>query len=106
MRRVPWVAGCCGPMLRVMPSVSSSTLTRSFGRLGGDVGELVAIGDRGHDSSGLSSVFVVAGHLLDVDDAGPRLHAAGQQRIVLAQRIPLELRRQVDVAQAGMARRT
>jgi hypothetical protein len=29
MRSVPWVAGCWGPMLRVMPSVSSSTFTRA-----------------------------------------------------------------------------
>ncbi len=29
IRSVPWVAGCCGPMLRVMPSVSSSTLSRA-----------------------------------------------------------------------------
>ena len=29
IRSVPWVAGCCGPMLRVMPSVSSSTLRRA-----------------------------------------------------------------------------
>ena len=29
IRSVPWVAGCWGPMLRVMPSVSSSTLRRA-----------------------------------------------------------------------------
>ena len=29
MRSVPCVAGCCGPMLRVIPSVSSSTLSRA-----------------------------------------------------------------------------
>ena len=45
MRSVPWVAGCCGPMLRVMPSVSSSTLTRASAAWRGDVGELLAIGD-------------------------------------------------------------
>ena len=51
---------------------------------------------------GVGLGFVVAGrHGLDVDDAGPRLHVAGQQREVLAERVALELARQVDVAQVG-----
>src|SRR5438445_13875959 len=48
--------------------------------------------------------FVVSntGHGLDVDDARPGLHHAGQQREVLAERVPLELTRQVDVPQTGV----
>ena len=42
-------------------------------------------------------------HRLDVDDARPRLDHPGQQREVLAQRVALELRRQVHVAQVGVA---
>ena len=42
-------------------------------------------------------------HRLDVDDARPRLDHAGEQREVLAQREALELRRQVHVAQVGVA---
>ena len=42
-------------------------------------------------------------HGLDVDDAGPRLHDAGDEGEVLAHRVPLEVARQVDVAQAGVA---
>ena len=51
-------------------------------------------------SSALGGVVVVARHRLDVDEPGPRLHHAREQREVLAQRVPLELRRQVEVAQA------
>src|SRR4051794_40026312 len=46
---------------------------------------------------------VVAGHRLDVDEPGPRLHFAREQGEVLAQRVALELGRQVDVAQARVA---
>jgi hypothetical protein len=42
-------------------------------------------------------------HRFDVDDAGPRLDHAGEQREVLAQRVALEVRRQVHVAQVGVA---
>ena len=38
-------------------------------------------------------VVAFAGHRLDVDEARPRLHLAGEQREVLAQRVPLELGR-------------
>ena len=44
-------------------------------------------------SSSPSLVVVVAGHGLDVDDARPRLHPAGEQREVLAQRVALEVGR-------------
>ena len=47
----------------------------------------------------LSGPAVVAGHRLDVHEPGPRLHLAGEQREVLAQRVPLELAGQVQVAQ-------
>ena len=43
------------------------------------------------------------GHRLDVDEARPRLHDTRQQREVLAQRMPLELRREIEVAQRRMA---
>ena len=105
IRSVPWVAGCCGPMLRVMPSVSSSTLSAGVGGLAGDVGELLAVGQRGHATHHASVVASSSAgrHGLDVDDAGPRLHHAGQQREVLAQRVALEVDRQVDVAEVGVA---
>ena len=48
-------------------------------------------------------VVALTGHGLDVDEARPRLHDAREQREVLAQRVPLELRREVEVAQRGMA---
>jgi hypothetical protein len=41
-------------------------------------------------------------HRLDVDDAGPRLDHAGEQREVLAERISLEVGRQVHVAEVGV----
>ena len=44
MRSVPCVAGCCGPMLRVMSSVSSSTLHARVRGLRRDVGELLTVG--------------------------------------------------------------
>ena len=109
MRSVPWVAGCCGPMLRVMPSVSKLDVDAGVGGLAGDVGQLLAIGDGGHSRPPprrSSSLVVAAGHGLDVDDARPRLHAPGEQREVLAQRVALELARQVEVdAGAGGRRR-
>src|SRR5688572_17015497 len=40
---------------------------------------------------------------LDVDDARPRLHHAGDQRVVLPEGMALEVARQVDVAQVGVA---
>ena len=52
---------------------------------------------------GVLGRFVLAGHGLDVDDAGPRLHPPGQQREVLAQRVALELAGQVEVGQVGVA---
>src|SRR5687768_151886 len=47
--------------------------------------------------------FGFAGHGLDVDDAGPWLHHAGQEREVLAEGVPLEPGRQVDVPHVGVA---
>ena len=75
------------------------------GGLGGDVAELLTIGEVGHRLHRLLRRFVVvvAGQRLDVDDARPRLDHAGQQREVLAQRVALELGRQVHVAQVGVA---
>ena len=52
---------------------------------------------------GLFVLGVLAGHGLDVDDAGPRLHDPREQRELLAERVPLELGREVDVAQVGVA---
>src|SRR5207248_903045 len=43
------------------------------------------------------------GQVLHVDDARPRLHLAGEEREVLAQREPLEVAGEVNVAQVGMA---
>ena len=192
IRNVPCVAGCWGPMLRVMPSVSSSTLSRASAACRGDVRRAararrqdsvmradpswrrvivaaarvrrqrsvdrrprrrvtltavggpkrsldvhVVVGGRvqvglararrrlldavlGAASSATSSAGgrralvgltgdlvlrrrLLGRHRLDVDDAGPRLDHAGQQREVLAQRVALELRRQVHVAQVGVA---
>ena len=48
------------------------------------------------------AVAVFAGHRLDVDEARPRLHLAREQREVLAQRVALELEREVEVTQRGM----
>ena len=83
MRSVPCVAGCCGPMLRIMPlgleldvhlrvgerpdaAMSSSSCSRSA-----SVRSCVARLRRRLPSPSSSSL---AGHRLDVDDAGPRLH--------------------------------
>ena len=82
------------------------------GGLAGDVAELLAVGResvtccvaRSLASAVASGVAFLtrrllggrpssAGHRLDVDDAGPRLHDAGEQREVLAQRVALELGR-------------
>ena len=57
-------------------------------------GRLVALGVLG---------VVLTGHRLDVDEAGPGLHLTREQREVLAQRVALELRREVEVAQARVA---
>ncbi len=48
-------------------------------------------------------VVALTGHGLDVDEPGPRLHHPRQQRVVLAQRVALELRREVEVAERRMA---
>ena len=45
----------------------------------------------------------LAGHRLDVDQAGPGLDLPGQEREVLAQGVALELGRQVEVAHPGVA---
>ena len=156
IRSVPWVAGCCGPMLRVMPSVSSSTLSRASAAWAAMYDELLALGEEiGHEraphcrrsrrcpterrrllgavlgaaasatsSAGGSptrrrpgrasgSPARLAGDLVlgGASSAGigststmpgPRLDHPGQQREVLAQRVALELRRQVHVAQVGV----
>ena len=48
-------------------------------------------------------VLAVAGHRLDVDQARPGLHDAGEEGVVLAQRMPLERRREIEVPQRGVA---
>ena len=117
MRNVPCVAGCCGPMLSVIPSVSSSTFEPRVGRLRRDVRELLPIREHRHRRTALSrprrrlgseasptaSSLRLDRHGLDVDDAWPWFDHPGQQREVLAQRVALELGREVDVAQVGMA---
>ena len=83
------------------------------GRLGGDVGQPLLVGD-GHQpaaSVGLRlgrldrrrprRASLGRGHGLHVDQAGPRLDLAGQQREVLAQREALELAGQVEVISRG-----
>ena len=111
MRNVPCVAGCCGPMLSVIPSVSSSTLSRASAACAAMYESCCRSVSDGHDDVTVvgwrprvrsSSLVVGRRHRLDVDDAGPRLDHPGQQREVLAQRVALELARQVDVAQVGM----
>ena len=89
-------------MLSVMPVGLEVDVEPVVGRLRGDVGELVAIGDGGHSVTSsrrrrLVAVVVAARHRLDVDDARPRLDASGEEREVLAQRMTLEVARQVDV---------
>jgi hypothetical protein len=79
-----------------------------IGGLPGDVAQLVAVGDDAHrvvtpPPSAASRPVEVGRHGLDVDDARPRLDHARQQREVLAQRVALEVRRQVEVAQVGVA---
>ena len=54
-------------------------------------------------SASLGLVVVLVGHGLDVDDARPRLHLAGEEREVLAQRVALELARQVEVDEVRVA---
>src|SRR3954470_22979925 len=44
----------------------------------------------------------LTGKGLDVDDAGPRLHLAGEQREVLAQWKAFELTGQIEMSQAGV----
>ena len=81
------------------------------GGLAGDVAQLLTIRERGHDASSLAGTaaassaggLVLRRHRFDVDDAGPRLDHAGEQREVLAQRVALEVGGQVHVAQIGMA---
>src|SRR5215472_4483960 len=107
MRSVPCVAGCWGPMLRVMPSASSSTLTRASAAWAA----MYAVRWRSETVPVIASrlplralaLVRLARDGLDVDQPGPRLHGAGQQGEVLAQRVALELARQVQVAQPGMA---
>ena len=45
----------------------------------------------------------LAGHSLDVDEAGPWLHDPSEQREVLTQRVPLELEREEEVTQRGVS---
>jgi hypothetical protein len=115
MRSVPWVAGCCGPDVEGHALGLELDVETGVGGLGRDVAQLLAVGQDGHDDSspfvspstcvavsGSAFSSVVVGHRLDVDDAGPRLHHAGQQGEVLAQRVPLEVAGQVHVAQVGV----
>src|SRR5258706_8673528 len=100
-RSVPWVAGCWGPMLRIMSLDSSSTLMRVSARCFWMkaswwvstelISALLALG-----------AWLFAGHRLDVDEAGPRLDLAGEQRELLAQRKTLESGRQIQLPQRRM----
>ena len=105
MRSVPWVAGCCGPMLRVMPSVSSSTLHAGVGGLCRDVGQLLALGDGGHrrcsspsrlarrsssSPAGMGSTSTMPGHGFTMRASSGKSLRSG---------IALEVARQVDVAE-------
>src|SRR5450432_741933 len=113
-RRVPCVAGCCGPRFRIMSPVSSSTFTWASARWRNAPGSswisgiggfsVVLISPTPAERAPASTVLgsrvllrggVVAGHALDVDEAGPRLHLAREQGEVLAQRVAFELRREV-----------
>ena len=49
MRRVPWVAGCCGPDVEGHALGLELDVDPRVGRLAGDVGALLALGD-GHRS--------------------------------------------------------
>ena len=95
-----------------MSPVSSSTPTCASARWRNARGSMSNSGSGGFvvlttppPAAGSASVGVVAltGHGLDVDESGPRLHHPRQQRVVLAQRVALELRREVEVAERGMA---
>ena len=97
-----------------MSPVSSSTLTCASARCRNARGSMSNSGSGGFGGAHAGApprgavgcggvVVVLAGHRLDVDEAGPRLHHARQQREVLAQRVALELRREVEVAQRGVA---
>src|SRR3954464_3924733 len=132
-RSVPCVAGCCGPMLRIMSPVSSSTFTCASARwryIAGSIstsgsgvvfmrlhrrsvrlrGERPAVAP-GWSWSFRHTSFVLgvggfAGHRLDVDEPGPGFHFAREQREILAQRVPFERGRQVEVPQARVALET
>ena len=114
MRSVPCVAGCCGPMLRIMSPVSSSTFTCASARCRNAAGR-----PRSRAAAGRS---VLMRHLPSAPPRRPRRRRrrspgigststrpghgftiAREQREVLAQRVALELRRQVEVAQARVA---
>ena len=64
------------------------------------------VGAGRHDAStarcGVLAFGIFTRHRLDVDEPGPRLHLAREQRVVLAQRVALELERQIEVTQRGM----
>ena len=117
---MPCVAGCCGPMLRTMSPVSSSTFTCASARWRNIVGSTSTSGSspgRRKVGAWSSSTPPPAGrrrlrrrglarHRLDVDETGPRLHLAREQRVVLAQRVAFELGREIEVTQARDGRRT
>ena len=94
-----------------MSPVSSSTSDLRVGevaqraRVDVELGQrrvsVVLTSRRPRSPSAAVGVVALTGHGLDVDEAGPRLHDPREQREVLAQRVPLELRREVEVAQAG-----
>src|SRR5690349_14949283 len=108
-------------MLRIMSPLSSSTLScESASNVCNDgsisngvcvsVTTLVhprspaARAPRGVAAYSFLGLFVVlARHGLDVDETGPRLHLAREEREVLAQRVPLEVARQVEMPQVRVA---
>src|SRR5436190_10366298 len=112
-RSVPCVAGCCGPRFRIMSPVSSSTPTCASARWRNARGSMSNSGSGGLVVLMLArsraclrggfGVVTLARHRLDVDESGPRLHDTRQQRVVLAAGVALELRREIEVAERGMA---
>ena len=63
----------------------------------------VGSGNGCSSNAAVGVTVVPAGQELDVNDAGPGLHPTGQQWVVLAQRVPLEVGRKVDVDLVGVA---